>query len=127
MGEAEVTVKSKELAETAKSNLDGQTLDGLIISVNLVRELKKKADITSRLGGSTGSAGGGILERLGKRVEDRLGKRVEDRLGKKVEERLGKKVQPKKKKNDAMETDPPARQIKSYADTEIAVNDGTLV
>ncbi|KAJ3254681.1 hypothetical protein HK103_007020 [Boothiomyces macroporosus] len=128
LGEAEVTVKSKELAETAKSNLDGQTLDGLIISVNLVRELKKKADITSRLGGSTGSAGGGILERLGKRVEDRLGKRVEDRLGKKVEERLGKKVQPKKKKkNDAMETDPPARQIKSYADTEIAANDGTLV
>ncbi|KAJ3320940.1 hypothetical protein HDV06_004718 [Boothiomyces sp. JEL0866] len=128
LGQAEVTVKSKELAETAKSNLDGQTLDGLIISVNVVRELKKKVDITSRLGGSTGSTGGGILDRLGKRVEDRLGKRVEDRLGKKVEERLGKKVQQKKpKKSDAMDTDPPARQIKSYADTGIAANDGTLV
>ncbi|KAJ3271355.1 hypothetical protein HDV01_006860 [Terramyces sp. JEL0728] len=124
LGNAEVVVKSKGLAEAAKANLDGQTLDGLVISVNLVREFKKKSDITNRLGPNTG---GGILDRLGKRVEDRLGKRVEDRLGKRVEERLGKKVQQKKKKNDAMDTDPPARQIKSYADTEMAVNDGTLV
>jgi RNA recognition motif-containing protein len=134
-GVANVVFKSLELAEQAKREFNGQPLDGLIIQVDLVREWKLKTKNPPKVvkqGSVFDRLAPKIEDRLGKKIGDRLGARLDDRLGPKLEDRLGKKKAIKKNKNkgNKMDTDEPKnaeRIVKSYADTDIVIDDGALI
>jgi hypothetical protein len=131
--------KSREDAEQARVECNGQALDGHLLQFGNIKEWKikkeKSGGFEDRLGKKMDSRlddrlGKKVEDRLGKRLDDRLGKKLDDRLGKKIDDRLGKKsIQRKKKMGDSMDTDdaPPERVIKNYGDTEVAIHDGALI
>jgi RNA recognition motif-containing protein len=130
-GSAQAVFKTKELAEQAIQEFNGHALDGMILQFGEIKEWKmrtKKTSVFDRLAPKIEDRlGKGIEDRLGKKIDDRLGKKIDDRLGKKMDDRLGKKKKAKKQ-SKKMDTDEPVeRAIKSYADTEVAANDGILI
>jgi THO complex subunit 4 len=131
-GKADVVFSTLQSAQKVKDEFDGQPLDGHNLQFGMIKEwqIRKKKEENGPKSSVFDRLAPKIEDRLGQRIGDRLGPKLEDRLGKKMDDRLGKKknAKPKKKATDRMETDPaPERPIKSYADTEIAVNDGALI
>jgi RNA recognition motif-containing protein len=129
LGQAELLFKTVESAKDYQSRFNGETLDGMALSIELLRpyntkkpQVQEKGGVFDRLGSSVGKKQGG------KSLDDRLGKRIQDRLGKSLDERLGALPQGNSlnpKKNKKKKTN--ERRVKDYGDTEVAVNDGEMI
>ena len=76
MGTAKIRFATKEYAQQAISQYEGQQLDGMPLAFELMPSKSVSSDIVSR---------------LGKRLDDRLGKRLDDRIGRRIDDRLGAK------------------------------------
>lgn len=129
LGIASLVFKSEALAYDAQRKFNGQILEGreLVFEVKgpykrRKKLVKKKNSISSRLGPSS------ITSRLGPKSDifSRLAPKIEDRLGKKIEDRLGsvKSGKSGKKKDTPVKN---SRNIRSYADAEIAEKDGQMI
>lgn len=136
--ECEITFNSLDAAQNACEKFNGELLDGRELHIAVVeRRARERSErektVFDRLAPKPGSKVGKKTDskldsRLGKRIEERLGKTLDDRLGAKdhMADRLGKKIRNKKKKvHNEMQVE--GREIKSYADTDLAVNDGNLI
>jgi RNA recognition motif-containing protein len=118
--------KSESLSYDAQRKFNGQILEGreLIFEIKgpykrKKKLIKKKTSILSRLGP------GPISSRLGPKSDifSRLAPKLEDRLGKKLEDRLGDKRGNGKKSTPVKNL----RNIRSYADAQVAEMDGQLI
>lgn len=130
-GLASAVFKTHELAIQAQKDFHGEMLDGKQLQIELQGPFKKKGGSNQHKKGKDGHKQSGIEGRLGpvSNIFSRLAPKLEDRLGRKLEDRLGKKKNAPGggKAKKIPENSGAGRQIKSYADTQVANNDGDMV